>query len=233
MPAPNEIPKFKEVEMKHRMMAATALASGLLLATALAANAAPTVNLKGAAPSNGVIELARSGGGGGGGGGISGGGGPSGGYSGGGIGSLSGGRGGGDGGGPGAGNGGGAPSAGLSGGRSAARGGGGGDGGPKGIARSGRDVGDAGPSGKSRFSGRDFDGKPGKSGRVAGRDWNGDWKGKDRDHHGKFRRFYGSDIFVYGGGYGYGDDCAWLYRKARVTGSPYWWDRYQACRYYD
>jgi hypothetical protein len=26
------------------------------------------------------------------------------------------------------------------------------------------------------------------------------------------------------------DDCAWLRRKAIVTGSPYWWRRYRWCR---
>ena len=32
----------------------------------------------------------------------------------------------------------------------------------------------------------------------------------------------------YGYGYGYGG-CGWLYHEALVTGSPYWWDRYNAC----
>jgi len=30
---------------------------------------------------------------------------------------------------------------------------------------------------------------------------------------------------------GYGN-CAWLRRQAIITGSPYWWERYQACLYY-
>ena len=29
--------------------------------------------------------------------------------------------------------------------------------------------------------------------------------------------------------YSYGDDCWWLLRQARITGSPYWWSRYNAC----
>ncbi len=32
--------------------------------------------------------------------------------------------------------------------------------------------------------------------------------------------------------YGY-NDCGWLRRQAVITGSPYWWRRYQDCLYYD
>jgi hypothetical protein len=32
-----------------------------------------------------------------------------------------------------------------------------------------------------------------------------------------------------GGGDG---NCAWLRRQAIITGSPYWWNRYQTCLYY-
>jgi len=32
-------------------------------------------------------------------------------------------------------------------------------------------------------------------------------------------------------GYSYIDDCYWLKRQALFTGSPYWWERYEACRY--
>ncbi|MEQ1652204.1 MAG: hypothetical protein ABL897_06940 [Hyphomicrobium sp.] len=28
-----------------------------------------------------------------------------------------------------------------------------------------------------------------------------------------------------------GRGCRWLYRKAVRTGSAYWWDRYEGCRY--
>jgi len=36
------------------------------------------------------------------------------------------------------------------------------------------------------------------------------------------------DIFV-GPGYGYVSECDWLRRRARATGSSYWWRRYRAC----
>ncbi|HEX2843188.1 hypothetical protein [Hyphomicrobium sp.] len=41
---------------------------------------------------------------------------------------------------------------------------------------------------------------------------------------GAFPAFYGG--YYYGG---YGGGCGWLYRRASVTGSSYWWRRYQAC----
>ena len=31
--------------------------------------------------------------------------------------------------------------------------------------------------------------------------------------------------------YYYDDSCYWLRRHALYTGSPYWWNRYYACRY--
>ena len=51
-----------------------------------------------------------------------------------------------------------------------------------------------------------------------------------RRHH---RFHHRSFIFVGDYGYGYGDDCYWLRRRALYTGSPYWWRRYYACRYGD
>lgn len=44
----------------------------------------------------------------------------------------------------------------------------------------------------------------------------------------KFRRFaiYGVPYLYAYTSYG----CDWLYRRAIVTGSPYWWNRYYACR---
>jgi hypothetical protein len=97
----------------------------------------------------------------------------------------------------------------------------------------------AGRGGGDGFKGRSGgDCKPGRSGRVAGKDWDGGKNWDRGNHHGSksrhgknFRR-YGPDIFVYGGGYGYGD-CAWLRRQAVITGSPYWWQRYQDCVNYD
>ena len=60
---------------------------------------------------------------------------------------------------------------------------------------------------------------------------------RDRDHDGKngnrhrvFRN--GAWVWIYGPDtYAYGDDCWWLLRRAQATGSPYWWDRYNACVY--
>ena len=46
------------------------------------------------------------------------------------------------------------------------------------------------------------------------------------------RRFVNNAFFVgFPGwwGYGSGSGCYWLRRQAIVTGSPYWWSRYQAC----
>lgn len=40
-------------------------------------------------------------------------------------------------------------------------------------------------------------------------------------------RFY-APIYAYGS---YGSSCQWLKRKAIRTGSRYWWNRYEACRY--
>jgi hypothetical protein len=43
--------------------------------------------------------------------------------------------------------------------------------------------------------------------------------------------------FVYGGyrhryrGYHGHRPCAWMYRRAVNTGSPYWWNRFHQCRY--
>lgn len=55
-----------------------------------------------------------------------------------------------------------------------------------------------------------------------------------KHHHHGFRVIIGAPV-VYGG-YGYSGysghrPCYWLYRKAQNTGSPYWWKRFQECRY--
>jgi len=58
-------------------------------------------------------------------------------------------------------------------------------------------------------------------------------------HHGfGHHRFHGAPFVVFGtypfyGAYGYPyvGDCYWLKRQALFTGSPYWWERYEACRY--
>jgi hypothetical protein len=36
---------------------------------------------------------------------------------------------------------------------------------------------------------------------------------------------------IYGGYYYYDGHCDWLRRRALATGSLYWWDRYNQCRY--
>src|SRR5262245_16880157 len=54
----------------------------------------------------------------------------------------------------------------------------------------------------------------------------------DRRHHRRFRRFVGNGFPYYDdyGYYGYyGGGCGWLYRRAVITHSPYWWNRYYAC----
>jgi len=49
--------------------------------------------------------------------------------------------------------------------------------------------------------------------------------------HRRFRRFYyGAPYVAYG--YYYSGRCAWLRRRAYITGSPYWWSRYNRCRSY-
>jgi hypothetical protein len=56
-------------------------------------------------------------------------------------------------------------------------------------------------------------------------------------HHRHFRRgvIVGLPLGIYGayGAYGYSATCDWLYRKAVITGNPYWWSRYEACLYGD
>jgi len=51
-------------------------------------------------------------------------------------------------------------------------------------------------------------------------------------HHG-FRRFHYGFIGgpVYFHRYHYRGGCGWLRRRALITGSPYWWHRYRACRH--
>jgi hypothetical protein len=46
-------------------------------------------------------------------------------------------------------------------------------------------------------------------------------------HHHRGRVFVGS----YPSYYYYDDGCYWLRRRANYTGSPYWWERYNDCRY--
>jgi hypothetical protein len=200
--------------MRYPTITITALASSLALlaATQLPAKAGPAFNLK---STRGMVELVKSGGGGGGGGGGHGGG----------VGHFGGGGG-----------------LGISGGRASmghmgGGGGGGGGGGMGRMASSGGHMRGGGNGHMGRMArGGDFDNGSGRHGRVAGNNWNGNWNGNwdhNRNHH-HHNRFITGYPFWYGGGYyaynSYGN-CAWLRRQAVVTGSPYWWRRYQECLY--
>ncbi len=53
-------------------------------------------------------------------------------------------------------------------------------------------------------------------------------------HRHRFGRRFGTGIIVgvplgVYGAYAYSSSCDWLYRKAVITGSRYWWYRYEAC----
>jgi hypothetical protein len=107
---------------------------------------------------------------------------------------------------------------------------GGGGGGPK-MGRGGGRV-HAGPrSGGPRFAKGD-----GHGDRFAKRHDRGDrfehrrFAGRDFDRfHHRHRVFRnGVWVWVYSPGYAY-NDCWWLRRQALITGSPYWWSRYNYC----
>lgn len=48
-------------------------------------------------------------------------------------------------------------------------------------------------------------------------------------HHRFHRHFFVSNVFFFGGYPYYYGDCYWLRRQAIITGSRYWWARYEAC----
>jgi hypothetical protein len=68
----------------------------------------------------------------------------------------------------------------------------------------------------------------GKRYAYKGRNYNNYYKGKRYAYRGRYRGryWYGPNVYV---GAGYGGGCAWLRRQALVTGSSYWWSRYNAC----
>ena len=91
-------------------------------------------------------------------------------------------------------------------------------------------------------------GGPHMAGRVGG--WGGPRVGEGHLDHGHFdhghhfamehehdhfdHRFVRNRFFFAGGGwwpyyYDYGYNCSWLRRQAAITGSPYWWRRYELC----
>jgi hypothetical protein len=52
-----------------------------------------------------------------------------------------------------------------------------------------------------------------------------------RHHHFRHHRFHRHRLVVVSAyPYYYADGCYWLKRRALYTGSPYWWNRYYACR---
>ena len=126
-----------------------------------------------------------------------------------------------------------------------------GDGGGNGSSMSGRDF--AGPRvGGPRFAESRVHGhEHGDRGRFAERHEHSDrdraerhdrgdrfkhWRFAERDHDHDFDRFHhrhrvfrnGVSVWVYGPDYTY-NDCWWLRRPALITGSPYWWRRYNYC----
>jgi hypothetical protein len=112
----------------------------------------------------------------------------------------------------------------------------------------GRDYGSRAYSGPRSYAGRDFDRAGPRGGRFEQGDHGRFVERHDRGERFEHRRFAerGHDfdrfhhrhrvfvngfwVWVYGPDYyAYGDDCWWLRRQADITGSPYWWSRYDAC----
>jgi hypothetical protein len=112
-----------------------------------------------------------------------------------------------------------------------------GGGGPKMSARSGGPKmggygGKGGPKMGAYKGGKGYAGKGPRGGDWdrGGRRGGYAWKG-DRRHYGRYL-YPGIGLgLAYGGAYAYGDGCGWLYRRAQATGSPYWWQRFEECRY--
>lgn len=191
----------------NKLLAATALAGSLAMATLMwsSAKASPVPTGSHAFSNSSVTLVAAQGGGGGGGGGAG---------SGGGGGHIS------------AGGGGGGPAT-ASGGP---RGGGPGMGG--GPRAGGHAMNEGGGSREFNREGSRDHGDRGRF--VEGdRDHRHAERGHDHDHdfdnRGRHRVFRnGVWVWVYGPDYSY-NDCGWLRVRALDTGSPYWWNRYHYC----
>jgi hypothetical protein len=84
---------------------------------------------------------------------------------------------------------------------------------------------------KGGYKNRDAFKSSGKK-HYASKNRNHDKNGNFNNRHRVFRN--GAWIWVYGTAYtAYGNDCYWLRRQASITGSPYWWSRYNQCVGYD
>jgi hypothetical protein len=68
-----------------------------------------------------------------------------------------------------------------------------------------------------------------RRGRVAGYRRYGKRRYRPRPYRRLRRYYYGYAPYVVGAYYS--GPCTWLRRRAYLTGSPYWWDRYYRCRY--
>jgi hypothetical protein len=79
-----------------------------------------------------------------------------------------------------------------------------------------------GHNGGHEFVGRGF-GSP----RFAAHDFHHGFN-HDHFHHFHNRNFFVGGVFFGGYPYYYGG-CYWLRRQAIITGSPYWWSRYEDC----
>jgi hypothetical protein len=108
----------------------------------------------------------------------------------------------------------------------------GGHGGGRGGGMHGHGIGGGGGGGGGKAF-RNFSGGGGP--RFSGNYIGGSHHHGGGHHHRGFRfypRFYGYVPYYYSDYYDsyYDDQCAWLRRKARYTGSRYWWNRYRDCR---
>lgn len=110
------------------------------------------------------------------------------------------------------------------------------------VRRRGRGVGRGGFGRGRSFGGRAFHGgrRFGGRGFHGGRRFYGGRHFHRGRHYGWRRRHRGRNFFLYGalpfigyhaytGGSGY--RCGWLWRRYKITGSRYWYRRWERCRY--